>query len=201
MLVPGGDTLGRSNTQKELTSSDDLAVAFLRAWESGWSEAHRFTQDELRVIRCNLYGVVTDRYSKQGEMTFTSKELGQAIKSARELVKPINTSFRPTGSINQICYNFVDIFFAGWKERDNFSSSEQRVIITHLYASTLSRYEASNQAVLKFTKRELSIAKDAVINQRAKKEKEARADERDRQIRRLRNRFGSADERRFTLHD
>ena len=193
--------MGKLDAQRRLISSDELAVAFLRAWEAEWPEKHHFTQDELRVIRCNLYGVVTDRFAKRGEMTFTSKELGQAVKSAKELAKPINTSSKPAESINSVCYNFVNIFLAGWKDSDIFSSSELRAIGICLYAATLSRYESSNQAVLKLTKRELAHAKEVAMDQRARSEKEARADERDRQIRRLRNRFGSAAEGRFIAHN
>lgn len=201
MLVPGGDSLTKESQKPEMSSSDELAIAFLRAWEAELSDDFPFSQEEIKVIKCNLYGVVTERYSKTGEMSFTDKELKQAIEAARELVKPANHSRKSAQSVNQLCFNFVGLFLDKWKDRANFTEEEHSVIFAHLYASTVLRYEASHCSTLKFTKRELKAAKDFVLRHRSKQEREAKADERDRRIRALRARLGSAVESRVIIHD
>ena len=201
MLVPGGDSLTKTSQKTEITSTDELAIAFLRAWEAELSDDFPFSQEEMKVIKCNLYGVVVERYSKTGEMSFTDKELKQAIETSRELVKPQNHSRKAVESVNQLCFNFVALFLNQWKEQKDFTDEECNVIFAHLYASTVMRYEASHCSTLKFTKRELKAAKDFVLRHRVKQEKEAKADERDRRIRALRARLGSAVESRVVIHE
>ena len=190
-----------SRQKLEIKSANELAVAFLKAWEAELPDDFPCSQEEMKAIKCSLYSVVTERYARKGEMFFTSKELHEAVAAAQELVKPTRQGYKSVQAVNQLCVSFVSMFLENWRERSHFTDEELSVIFAHLYASTVERYESSHSSILKFTKRELKSARDFVMKYRAKREREAKADERDRRIRAMRARFGSAVEDKVIIHE
>lgn len=190
-----------SRQKLEIKSANELAVAFLKAWETELPEDFPCSKEEMKAIKCSLYTVVTERYARKGEMFFTSKELQEAVAAAQELVRPTRQGYKSVQSVNQLCVSFVSMFLENWKDRSHFTEEELSLIFAHLYAFTVERYESSHSSILKFTKRELKTARDFVMKYRSKKEREAKADERDRRIRAMRARFGSAVEDKVIIHE
>ena len=190
----------RSSVANEAIEVDSLVIDYLKCWERSWSSKCTYSEDELRSIRCSLFGAVMRRYVRSGEMSFTRSELKQAIRSAKEIIKPVKTK-QISKTVDPICYGFVSLFFSDWHESAQFSQEEQNIIFAHLYASVSTRYESTNRTKLKFTKRELKYAEECALKNRARLEKEDRQDERDRKIRGLRAKYGSAVESKVLLHD
>ena len=122
----------RSSVANEAIEVDSLVIDYLKCWERSWSSKCTYSEDELRSIRCSLFGAVMRRYVRSGEMSFTRSELKQAIRSAKEIIKPVKTK-QISKTVDPICYGFVSLFFSDWHESAQFSQEEQNIIFAHLY--------------------------------------------------------------------
>jgi hypothetical protein len=183
----------------ESPSPDSLTIAYLNAWEMEWPERHSYTKDELVIIRSSLFSAVLPRFTKTGEFNFTNAELTIAIQAVKDLQVPAKKS-RQNSEINEVCYGYIGIFLRNWPETNEYTEAELNIILTHLYATVLERYESSCCRTLKITKREIKQAQEFVEKRRAKQQKEALHDERDRTIRVLRTKYGTVAESKIVLH-
>lgn len=185
---------------REVPDTDSLIINYLKAWESGWCDRIKFTAEQLLTIRASLFSVISYRYAKHGEITFSRNELKEAIKSAKDIAEPYN-SRSDRSMVNPICHAYVFLFIQRWEEAEKFSPDELSTIFAQLYLSTIDRYEASSRSKLFVTKREIKRAVEFAESARARREKEAYQDSRDKQIRELRGRYGSVAEIRTLLHE
>ena len=172
--------------------TETLITEFVEFWESSWKEADRFGQSERAMIRAHLYFAVARRHlaTNGRELHFTKKELKQAIQSALHVVKSAKKVDRDDRIAGGICHAYIARWLDDWEGQADFSSEEMVTIRIKLYGDAMERYRKSGYSDLHVTKREVQRAAEMIELIRQRRERQQRADSRDKSIRKAQREHG-----------
>lgn len=185
----------------ELDSVEQLIADFIRYWGDNWPDAERYSQSEIDMISAHLYLSTAKRYLKTDgtELHFTKKELKQAIRHAVEVRQRAGYRDRDNRTREAVCLHYVVSFFNCWESRDDYSDEELIMMRTHLYSTAMERYCNSGFSVLHVTKREIQGTVEMAMSIRRRRERDARLDKRDHEIRQMRIEMGVLADTRVVL--
>lgn len=172
--------------------TETLITEFVEFWESSWKEADRYGQSERAMIRAHLYFAVARRHlaTNGRELHFTKKELKQAIQSALHVVKSAKKVDRDDRIAGGICHAYIARWLEDWEGQADFSSEEMVTIRIKLYGDAMERYRKSGYSDLHVTKREVQRAAEMIESIRQRRERQQRADNRDKSIRKAQREHG-----------
>ncbi len=172
--------------------TETLITEFVEFWESSWKEADRYGQSERAMIRAHLYFAVARRHlaTNGRELHFTKKELKQAIQSALHVVKSAKKVDRDDRIAGGICHAYIARWLDDWEGQADFSSEEMVTIRIKLYGDAMERYRKSGYSDLHVTKREVQRAAEMIELIRQRRERQQRADSRDKSIRKAQREHG-----------
>ncbi len=172
--------------------TETLITEFVEFWESSWKEADRYGQSERAMIRAHLYFAVARRHlaTNGRELHFTKKELKQAIQSALHVVKSAKKVDRDDRIAGGICHAYIARWLEDWEGQADFSSEEMVTIRIKLYGDAMERYRKSGYSDLHVTKREVQRAAEMIESIRQRRERQQRADNRDKSIRKAQRENG-----------
>lgn len=172
--------------------TETLITEFVEFWESSWKEADRYGQSERAMIRAHLYFAVARRHlaTNGRELHFTKKELKQAIQSALHVVKSAKKVDRDDRIAGGICHAYIARWLDDWEGQADFSSEEMVTIRIKLYGDAMERYRKSGYSDLHVTKREVQRAAEMIESIRQRRERQQRADNRDKSIRKAQREHG-----------
>lgn len=172
--------------------TETLITKFVEFWEANWKEADRYGRSERAMIRAHLYLSVARRHLVTGgkELHFTKKELKQAVQSAVEVVKSTKKQDRDNRQAGNICHAYVWDLLVSWEGREEYSAEEMVTIRTKLYSDAMERYHKSGYSDLHVTRREIQRATEMIDSIRQRRERQQKADNRDRTIRKAQREHG-----------
>ncbi len=172
--------------------TETLITEFVEFWESSWKEADRYGQSERAMIHAHLYFAAARRHlaTNGRELHFTKKELKQAIQSALHVVKSAKKVDRDDRIAGGICHAYIARWLEDWEGQADFSSEEMVTIRIKLYGDAMERYRKSGYSDLHVTKREVQRAAEMIESIRQRRERQQRADNRDKSIRKAQREHG-----------
>ena len=181
--------MSRSPKASVISPTEKMAANFVQRWIKVWPQAHKYSDNEISLLKSSLIPAVIAEYVDSGKLLIESRDIEGAIKILL-LVECGEAWDDSEPGLDAQCLDYLNAFTEEILNQESYTNNEISVIRGRLYLALFKRYKQSGYTNLSLNSSEINSALDAISAKRQKDYSEATLDARDRRIKNKRSDLG-----------
>ena len=173
--------MSRSPKASVISPTEKMAANFVQRWIKVWPQAHKYSDNEISLLKSSLIPAVIAEYVDSGKLLIESKDIEGAIKILL-LVECGEAWDDSEPGLDGQCLDYLNAFTEEILNQESYTNNEISVMRGRLYKNLVKRFKQSGYTNLSLSSSVINSALDAISAKRQKDYSEATLDARDRRI-------------------